>query len=259
MRYIDGDLGEYHEYGTNVMVNPPGSTASGLRALQSAGAFIHHLPVDQAFTLEAGQTIWGYPKVMADFTVREGRQFGFDVSIDGQLVAGMEFRPGLPVPPAFTTRKQVHNTVLASRRCRTRDTGRDVAYRCALSAWAVCGCGSGDHPYAKELASLGSRSAAWCRVPLKRGDDVRRRQGDFMTQVLPATKPDVDLADGNFYADGEAREAYRWMRANEPVFRDRNGLAAATTYQAVHRRRAQSRAVLQRRRHPARPAGTALR
>jgi cytochrome P450 family 142 subfamily A polypeptide 1 len=48
------------------------------------------------------------------------------------------------------------------------------------------------------------------------------------------TKPDVDLADGSFYADRPAsREAYRWMRANEPVFRDRNGLAAATTYQAV--------------------------
>ena len=54
-----------------------------------------------------------------------------------------------------------------------------------------------------------------------------------MTSVLPATKPDVDLVNGTFYADGGAREAYRWMRANEPVFRDRNGLAAATTYQAV--------------------------
>ncbi|WKG02783.1 cytochrome P450 [Mycolicibacterium sp. HK-90] len=52
-----------------------------------------------------------------------------------------------------------------------------------------------------------------------------------MTQVL--LKPDVDLTNGNFYADGAAREAYRWMRANEPVFRDRNGLAAATTYAAV--------------------------
>jgi cytochrome P450 family 142 subfamily A polypeptide 1 len=52
-----------------------------------------------------------------------------------------------------------------------------------------------------------------------------------VTQVLP--KPDVDFTNGNFYADGGAREAYRWMRANEPVFRDRNGLAAATTYQAV--------------------------
>ncbi|MBU9763127.1 cytochrome P450 [Mycobacterium sp. TNTM28] len=52
-----------------------------------------------------------------------------------------------------------------------------------------------------------------------------------MTQVL--LKPDVDLTNGTFYADGGAREAYRWMRANEPVFRDRNGLAAATTYAAV--------------------------
>jgi cholest-4-en-3-one 26-monooxygenase len=55
-----------------------------------------------------------------------------------------------------------------------------------------------------------------------------------MTQVLSGTKPDVDLADGRFYADGPAaREAYRWMRANEPVFRDRNGQAAAASYQAL--------------------------
>ncbi len=55
-----------------------------------------------------------------------------------------------------------------------------------------------------------------------------------MTGTLAPAKPDVDLTDGNFfYADGGAREAYRWMRANEPVFRDRNGLAAAASYQAV--------------------------
>ena len=51
---------------------------------------------------------------------------------------------------------------------------------------------------------------------------------------MTATIPDIDLTDGNFYADGPAsREAYRWMRANQPVFRDRNGLAAAATYAAV--------------------------
>ncbi|MDX1889990.1 cytochrome P450 [Mycolicibacterium sp. 050158] len=54
-----------------------------------------------------------------------------------------------------------------------------------------------------------------------------------MTAVLPDTKPDVDLTDGTFYADGKARAAYRWMRANQPVFRDRNGLAAAASHQAV--------------------------
>ncbi len=52
-----------------------------------------------------------------------------------------------------------------------------------------------------------------------------------MTSTLSALN--VDLTDGNFYADGGAREAYKWMRANQPVFRDRNGLAAATTYQTV--------------------------
>jgi cytochrome P450 family 142 subfamily A polypeptide 1 len=50
---------------------------------------------------------------------------------------------------------------------------------------------------------------------------------------MTTTVPEIDLTDGNFYADGRAREHYRWMRANQPVFRDRNGLAAAASYQAV--------------------------
>jgi cytochrome P450 family 142 subfamily A polypeptide 1 len=54
-----------------------------------------------------------------------------------------------------------------------------------------------------------------------------------VSETSATTVPDVDLSDGTFYADHGAREAYRWMRANQPVFRDRNGLAAATTYEAV--------------------------
>ncbi|ORX10993.1 cytochrome [Mycobacterium szulgai] len=54
-----------------------------------------------------------------------------------------------------------------------------------------------------------------------------------MTLTELQTRPDVDLTDGTFYGSREARAAYRWMRAHEPVFRDRNGLAAASTYQAV--------------------------
>jgi hypothetical protein len=154
MHYIDGDLGQYYEYGTNVMVNPPGSTASGPRALQSAGAFIHHLPVDQAFTLEAGRTIWGYPKVMADFTIREGRQFGFDVSIDGQFAVGMEFRPGLRIPSAFTSREQEYRTYSyrdgVLRETLGESTLTGVRYRLGGARVTL-----GEHPYAKELASLG--------------------------------------------------------------------------------------------------------
>jgi hypothetical protein len=152
MHYIDGDLGQYYEFGTSVMVNPPGSNASGPRALQSAGAFIHHLPVDQAFTLEAGTTIWGYPKVMADFTIREGRQFGFEVNIDGQLVAGMEFRRGLPF--RLTPRHQEQRTY-SHRGGVTRETSFEHTLDGVRTRVGGVRIWLGDHAYAKELASLG--------------------------------------------------------------------------------------------------------
>ncbi|MFN6547722.1 acetoacetate decarboxylase family protein [Mycolicibacterium nivoides] len=163
MRYIDGDLGPYLEYGTNVMVNRPGSAESGLRGLGSAGAFVHHLPVDGEFTLQAGRQIWGYPKVLADFTVRgvddgagvrDGKPFSFDVSIGGRLAVGMDFKPGLPVPSAFTAKPQVQSTfshldgVLRETEGQMRLSG--VRYRPGGVRIRL-----GDHPYAKELAALG--------------------------------------------------------------------------------------------------------
>jgi hypothetical protein len=153
VHYVDGDLGKYYEFGTSVMVNPPGSNVCGPRALQSAGAFIHHLPVDQEFTLEAGTKIWGYPKVMADFTIRDGRQFGFDLNIDGQHVLGMEFRGGLPIrliPRTQTQRSYSHRDGV------TRETAFEMTQKDGVRnrpggvrMWL------GEHPYAEELASLG--------------------------------------------------------------------------------------------------------
>lgn len=154
MRYVDGDLGRYHEFGTAVMVNPPGSRAQGVRALGDAAAFIHHLPVDQQFTLEAGQRIWGFPKVMADFTVRDCGQFGFDLSIDGQLVAGMEFRRGLPASAALMARNQTLRTY-SHRDGITRETPWEMALTGVRARPGGVRLWLGDHPYAKELASLG--------------------------------------------------------------------------------------------------------
>jgi hypothetical protein len=147
--FIDGDLGPYFEYSTCVMVNPPGADAPGFQS-----AFVQHMFVDQTFTLEAGRTIWGFPKVMADFTIRDGKQFGFDASIDGQLVLGMEFSPGLRVPSALTSREQE----LRAYSCLdglTRESAYEVSFDGARYRPGGARIWLGDHPYAKELAALG--------------------------------------------------------------------------------------------------------
>ena len=140
MRYVDGDLGQYYEYGTNVMVNPPGSNASGPRALQSAGAFIHHLPVDQAFTLEAGTDDLGLPE-------GDGRLHGSrrDVSSGSTSAStasswsAWNSAPALPIPSTFTSRTQVHPSysyrdgVTARNRGEMTLTG--VRYRPAAHAF----------------------------------------------------------------------------------------------------------------------------
>ncbi|WP_099020548.1 acetoacetate decarboxylase family protein [Mycolicibacterium palauense] len=158
VRYVDGDLGRYHEFGTAVMVNPPGRPApsglAGLRALGAAAAFIHHLPVNQSFTLEAGRRIWGFPKIMADFTVRESPKFDFEVAEDGRMIAGIEFGAGLPVPSALTARPQV----LTTYSCLDGVT-REIPWEMRNSGMRVRAGGArlrlGDHPYADELRALG--------------------------------------------------------------------------------------------------------
>jgi len=52
--YRDTDLGAYHEVGTCFVVRGPGRPRPG--------AYVHRLPVDQPFTMEAGRRLWGFPK-----------------------------------------------------------------------------------------------------------------------------------------------------------------------------------------------------
>jgi hypothetical protein len=155
MRYVDSDLGAYHEYGTCVMVNPPGSSAQGLKALGDAVAFVHHLPVDQEFTCEAGQVIWGFPKVMADFTMRAGdRQCGFDVGIGGRLIVGIDFRDGLCIPARFTAEPRVLRTY-SHRDGVTREIGWELRLSGLRGRAGGAQLRLGDHPYADELRTLG--------------------------------------------------------------------------------------------------------
>lgn len=148
--FIDSDLGAYYEYSTCVSVTPPG-LKPGLRSLQTA--FVHHMFVDQSFTLEAGRTIWGFfPKIMADYTIRDGARFGFDARIDGQFVIGMEFSPGFKIPAASRKQELLSYSCLdgVPRESQFEMLPADVRYRFGGVRVRL-----GDHPIAQELASLG--------------------------------------------------------------------------------------------------------
>ncbi len=62
--YRDNDLGDYDEMGIIFFVRPKG------RPDAEVGSYIHHLPVNQSFTQQAGALIWGFPKTVEeiDFT-----------------------------------------------------------------------------------------------------------------------------------------------------------------------------------------------
>jgi len=152
VEYLDGDLDPYDEFAVAILVAEPGG--SGRRP---AGAFIHQLPVDQTFTCDAGRTMWGFPKFIADIDIAtpapRGRSAGsgrVTLAHDGEWVLSMSIAGGVPLP--------------------SRDTALD-AFSCAdgvlrRTRWSLDGDGSrmrpggarvelGEHPIAKELRSLG--------------------------------------------------------------------------------------------------------
>jgi hypothetical protein len=166
-RFVDCDLGQYNEFSFCSMVQPPGSDVRGLRGFGTAGTFVHRMTVDGAFTLEAGRQIWGYPKVMADFTVRDGNPFGFDVSVDGSLVAEMEIGRGLPVPMPSKPQSLLTYTSLDGR---TRETAAEQLSSGLRARIGGASIKLGDHPIAKELGSLGLPKKAFACMSIANAD-----------------------------------------------------------------------------------------
>ncbi|MFD0355479.1 acetoacetate decarboxylase family protein [Streptomyces sp. NPDC127110] len=141
IRYTDNDLGCYDEFGVNFLVRPPDRGRVGM--------FVHWLPVTGSFTMEAGRSIWGYPKELADIRLN-GHECV--VSMDGRPVIGMRVRPGVPVPggamnsavPAFSCMDGVTRRIEWSMHpegVRSRYGGVRIQL--------------GDHPIADQLRSLG--------------------------------------------------------------------------------------------------------
>ncbi|GAA0927487.1 acetoacetate decarboxylase family protein [Nonomuraea longicatena] len=159
--YRDSDLDAYHEFGVAFLVRPPGSESRGPREV---GAFVHWLPVDQVFTMEAGRSLWGFPKELAEIGLRLSSPYKrCVVRKDGRLVVDLLLRPGVPAPPA--------------RLPLTAYTHRDGVTRRITGRMAVHGVQArpggalirlGNHPVAKELSELGLPKRALLSVTAER-------------------------------------------------------------------------------------------
>jgi len=154
VRYSDGDLGRYHEFAVAFLVRSPG--ASGGR-LTRVAAFIHWLPVDQEFTLDAGRSIWGFPKVLADIPMHlTSRIKRCAVRFDGRTAIELAVKPGLPVPTGLPGGRAAPR--LDAYSCLDGVTRR-IPWTVSPSRLRLRPGGArvrlGDHPVADELRALG--------------------------------------------------------------------------------------------------------
>jgi hypothetical protein len=142
VRYADGDLGRYAEFGVTF-------------AIRGWGVFVHWLPVDQGFTLEAGRTIWGFPKELADIELDlAGAAKRCTVFSGGKLVVDLTVRPGLPVPGAARSRVLTSTAYTYADDVRRRITW-EVEPRGVRTRPGGVRLRLGDHPIADELRGLG--------------------------------------------------------------------------------------------------------
>ncbi|MFF5211376.1 acetoacetate decarboxylase family protein [Streptosporangium sp. NPDC000396] len=160
--YTDGDLDAYREFGVAFLVRPPGSAPplrrgvrAGLSELRrtGAGAFVHWLPVDQGFTLEAGRAIWGFPKELADIDLRLSSPYKrCIVRKDDRLVLDLLIKPGTPIPARGTMAPVDAYSHLegVTRRTSWSMSPRSVRVRPGGALIRL-----GNHPVAKELSELG--------------------------------------------------------------------------------------------------------
>lgn len=164
--YVDNPLGDYDEVVVGLAARPVGMRGGPLEGVLDVlrgrfGVWIEHMAVDQAFTREAGETIWGFPKTLDELAFDHGgRRATCTWARDGQEVLRVTqpTRGLLPAPalPVSTYTRIDGRTMQTRLRARSRGVGV-----------AVTGVDIelGEHPLSEELAELGLArrplAAAW--------------------------------------------------------------------------------------------------
>ena len=158
VRYVDSDLGPYHELAVAVLVRGAASDRS------EPGVLIHELPVNQAFTCAAGREIWGFPKFLADIEIVEGRRADrCTLTHDGAHVLTLTIGHGVPAPVRDTALDAYSFADGVLRRTRWVLDGSGPRVRPAGARLEL-----GPHPIAHALRGLGLPHAAMMSGSLRR-------------------------------------------------------------------------------------------
>jgi hypothetical protein len=156
--YRDNDLGDYNEVSLAFFVRekraPRGlpylGTALDL-ARNRIATYIHHLPVNQSFTCEAGRGIWGFPKSVEQVDFADvGNQRQCRLTMDGRHVltftaarGGTRVLADMPMVTYSYIDGVLHST-------RFTAGATEVGFRLGGAELSL-----GDHPISAELRSLG--------------------------------------------------------------------------------------------------------
>jgi hypothetical protein len=98
--YRDNDLGAYHEVSIAFFVRKRGEQRFPLANVAEffrgrLATYIRHLPVDQRFTRDAGETIWGFPKTVQRIDwQRRPERLTCTLHMDGQHVLTLSLPAG---------------------------------------------------------------------------------------------------------------------------------------------------------------------
>ncbi|MDT7571709.1 MAG: hypothetical protein QOE05_1883 [Actinomycetota bacterium] len=142
--YRDNDLGSYLEVGLMFFVRPVGGGEDG--------TFIVRLPVDQPFTCEAGQRIWGFPKTVEQIDL----DYADDsvtcaLRMDGELVLRVRLPRDAGADGEMPPTPMTAYTMLDGAPHATTFTQGGAGFSMAFVGAEL---ELGTHPVAKELAAL---------------------------------------------------------------------------------------------------------
>lgn len=149
--YLDNDLGDYDEVMLSTMAKVDGSGEQG--------TYIWRLPVNQAFTCEAGIRMLGLPKTVEDITIERD-----EASVTCALVSGgsLVLRQRFPLladvdPVPMPTPTVCLSTIDGTPSISESDPTGSLRMAFGADGYSL---ELGDHPWADELRHLGIEDAA---------------------------------------------------------------------------------------------------